>query len=47
MLVKLKAITIPRIKKQFPNISEEELKEIQKYAWPTQYTLQAGVNYDR
>ena len=41
----VKSITIPELKKQFPNISEEELDEIQKMPGNSQYITGWG-NYD-
>ena len=41
----VKAITIPELKKQFPNISEEELKNIQNMPGNNQYITGWG-NYD-
>ena len=41
----VKAITIPELKKQFPNISEEELKNIQNMPGNSQYVAGWG-NYD-
>ena len=41
----IKAITIPELKKEFPNISEEELKNIQNMPGNSQYVTGWG-NYD-
>ena len=45
MLVKLKAITIPELKKEFPDISEEELKRIQAMPGNRSYVTGWG-DYD-
>ena len=41
----IKAITIPELKKQFPNISESELERIQEYPGNKQYVT-GFANYD-
>jgi len=41
----VKSVTIPELKKQFPNISEQELDEIQKMPGNSQYVTGWG-NYD-
>ena len=41
----VKSITIPELKKEFPNISEEELERIQKMPGNSQYITGWG-NYD-
>ena len=42
----VKSITIPELKKEFPNISEEELERIQKLPGNSQYVTGWG-NYDK
>ena len=41
----VKAMTIPELKKQFPNISNEELERLQKYNYNNNYTYGYG-DYD-
>ena len=41
----VKAMTIPELKKQFPNISNEELERLQKYNYNNNYTYGHG-DYD-